>query len=284
MLAPESVIVRPLPASIEILPKQIPTSDQLRILLPVGTRVYLTDIGTTGTYAEMLVAARRLRDVGCIPVPHIAARRIKSLMALETHIGKIAEQAGVNDVLVIGGGATTPVGPYASTMDLLETGLLQRFGIKDIAVAGHPEGSPDFTEASALEALRHKKAFADQTGARLRIVTQFGFDLARVMAWADDLAKIGIDVPVHVGVAGPAKFATLIKYATLCGIGNSLSMLKRSAGDLLSLATGYSPESFVMPIEEHSSTLARPGISQMHVFPFGGLEKTSSWLRRRGSW
>jgi methylenetetrahydrofolate reductase (NADPH) len=108
----------------------------------------------------------------------------------------------VNDVLMIGGGFDTPVGPYASTMDILETGLLDRFGIKDIAVAGYPKGSPDFAEASAIEALRQKQAFTDQTGARLRIVTQFGFDPARAVAWAEDLAKIGIDVPVHIGVAG----------------------------------------------------------------------------------
>ncbi len=274
----------PLPASIEILPKQIPTSDQLRSLLPAGTRVYLTDIGTPGVNSEMLVAAQRLREVGCIAVPHLAARRIGSWEALEQRIGELAELAGVNNVLVVGGGITTPLGPYKSTMEILETGVLDRFGIKNVAVAGHPEGSPDFTAASAIEALRQKQAFAERTGTRLCIVTQFCFDPVRAMAWAADLAKIGIDLPVHIGVAGPAKFATLIKYATLCGVGNSLSMLTRSAGNILSLATGYSPETFVSPIEQELATLARPTISQMHIFPFGGLENASSWLRRRGSW
>ncbi len=284
MLAPESAVFSPLPASIEILPKQIPKGDELRSLLPAGTRVYLTDIGTVGTDPEMLVAARRLQDLGCIPVPHLAARRIKSREALETRIAELAEHAGVNDVLVIGGGIAAPVGPYASTIDILETGLLDRFGIRHVAVAGHPEGSPDFTEASAIGALRQKQAFAERTGARLRIVTQFGFDPIRALAWAADLATIGIHVPVHIGVAGPAKFATLIKYATLCGVGNSLSMLKRNAGNLMSIATGYTPETFVMPIEEQLAALAQPTISQMHIFPFGGLERASSWLRKRGSW
>lgn len=284
MLAPDTAIIRPLPASIEILPKQLPTSEQLGILLPAGTRVYLTDIGTAETDMEMLVAARRLEDVGCIPVPHLAARRVKSREALETRIGKLTEQAGVNDVLVIGGGVATPAGPYSSTVDLLETGVLDQFGIKEVAVAGHPEGSPDFTEAEAIEALRQKKAFSDRTGARLRIVTQFGFDPSRALTWAEGLAKIGVDVPVHIGVAGPAKLSTLIKYSTLCGVGNSLAMLKRSAGNIMSVATGYSPETFVMPIEEGLAALAQPVISQMHIFPFGGLEKASNWLRRRGSW
>jgi methylenetetrahydrofolate reductase (NADPH) len=284
MPAPQPAIARPLPASIEILPKQLPTSDQLRVLLPSGTRVYLTDIGGPGTDAEMLVAARRLQDIGCIPVPHLAARRIISREVLETRVGGLAEEAGVDDVLVIGGGVATPVGPYSSTMDILQTGLLDRYGIKDVAVAGHPEGRLDFTEARAIESLRQKQAFANRTGARLRVVTQFGFDPAHAMAWAEDLAKMGVDVPVHVGVAGPTKFPTLIKYATLCGVGNSLTMLKKSAGNLMSLATGYSPETFIMPIENELAALARTTISQLHIFPFGGLEKASSWLRRRGSW
>jgi methylenetetrahydrofolate reductase (NADPH) len=276
--------VCPLPASIEILPRQIPTSDQLRALLPSGTLVYLADVGAPRTNAEMLVAAQRLREVGCIPVPHVAARRIKSREALERRIKELTELAGVNNVLVVGGGLATPLGPYKSTMDIFETGIIDRFGIKDVSICGHPEGSPDFTEVSAIEALRQKQAFAERTGARLRIVTQFCFDPARALAWAASLAKVGVDLPVHIGVAGPAKFATLIRYATLCGVGNSLSMLTRSAGNIMSLATGYSPETFVLPIEKELATLARPTISQMHIFPFGSLENASSWLRRRGSW
>ena len=284
MLAPRTALVNPLPASIELLPNQIPTIEQLTNLLPAGTRVYLADIGRPGTDTEMLAAARRLRDVGCIPVPHLAARRVKSREDLKAHIGRLTELAGVSDVLVIGGGVAEPAGPYASTMELLETGLLDRFGIEDIAVAGHPEGCPHVSEASAIEALKKKQAFADRTGARLRIVTQFGFNAARAMAWVGGLEKIGVDIPVHIGVAGPTKLPTLIKYATLCGIGNSVAMLKSSAGAFVSLAIGYSPEAFVMLIEQELAAVARPAISQMHVFPFGGLEKSSSWLRDRGSW
>lgn len=284
MFAPEPVIDRPLPASIEILPRQIPARDELAALLPAGTRVYLTDIGGPNSEAEMLVAAERLNEIGCIPVPHLAARRIGSQQALARRLGQLVEYAGVDDVLVIGGGIAEPLGPYASAMDLLDTGILDRFGIKDIAVAGHPEGSPDFTETFAVDALRQKQAFADRTGARLRIVTQFGFDPARTTAWVEALAKNGVNAPVHIGVAGPAKVATLIKYARLCGVGNSLAMLQRSAGNLLSLTSGYSPEAFVGLVEEQLSSSARPATAQMHIFPFGGLELASNWLRQRGSW
>lgn len=274
----------PLSASIELLPKQIPTSDQLRALLPRGTHVYLADVGELRTNADMLIAAQRLKEAGCIAVPHLAARRIISHGALEKRIGELAELAGVESVLVVGGGVAAPFGPYECTMDILETGRLDQFGIRDIAVAGHPEGSPDFTEASAIEALRQKQAFSERTGARVHIVTQFGFDPARAVAWAESLTKIGVNFPVHIGVAGPAKFATLIKYAKLCGVGNSIAMLTRNFGNIRSLAAGYSPEALVSAIEKELENFAQPTISQMHVFPFGGLEDASSWLRKRGSW
>ncbi|MBN9333169.1 SAM-dependent methyltransferase [Devosia sp.] len=284
MLAPEPAIRLPLPASIEVLPRQIPAREQLATLLPAGTRVYLTDLGGSDTDAEMLVAARRLTDIGCKAVPHLAARRMASRQALERRVGRLAEEAGVDDLLVVGGGVPTPVGPYGSAMEILETGTLHRYGIKDIAVAGHPEGSPDIPDATAMDALRQKQALAQEAGLRLRIVTQFGFDPLRTLAWIDNLARIGIDIPVHVGVAGPAKLTTLTRYAALCGVGNSLSMLKRGAGSFWSLTTGYSPEAFVLPLEEQLAALARPAISQMHIFPFGGLETASNWLRQRGSW
>lgn len=284
MSGPERAIATPLSASIELLPKQVLETDQLARLLPQGTRVYLGDIGSSGTPAEMLIAARRLKDAGCLPVPHLAARRIESREALESRVGRLAEEAGVDDVLVIGGGVPRPRGPYADTMSLLETSVLDRFGIRDLAVAGHPEGSPDFSEEAALKYLEDKRVFADRTGARLRIVTQFGFDPMGVMAWVDHLASIGIDVPVHVGVAGPASVATLIKYAALCGVGNSVSMLKKATGNALSLATGHSPETFVSPLERSLASQPNQQIAQMHVYPFGGLERASRWLRERTSW
>ena len=275
---------RPLPASIEILPKQIATSDELARLMPRGARVYLTDIGSAGAETEMLTAARRLRDAGLVPVPHLAARRISSHGALKTRIGRLAEEAGVTDVLVIAGGVNPPLGPFSSSMDLLDTGLLDQFGIKDLAIAGHPEGSPDFPEAAAFEALQLKRQFAERTDARLRIVTQFGFDHEKALAWASGLKRVAAGVPIHIGVAGPAKITTLIKYGTLCGIGNSLSLLTKRAGGLLTLAAGYSPDDFVKPIENYQTKTNEPIISHIHVFPFGGLEKASAWLRRRGSW
>ncbi|WP_312858642.1 hypothetical protein [Rhizobium sp. G21] len=118
----------------------------------------------------------------------------------------------------------------------------------------------------------------------MRIVTQFGFDAKKFIAWADGLKAAGVDLPVHLGVAGPAKITTLIKYAAMCGVGNSISFLKKNAMSLTALATSHSPEDVVGPIEKHFLANPDSAIKQIHVFPFGGLKKSAEWLVERGSW
>lgn len=269
-------------ASIEVAPKQAIESDDLPGLFPSGTRVYITDIATTTD--DMVEAARRLRDLGYEPVPHFASRRLYTRAQLKDRIERLSGEAGVVDVLVIGGGLERQAGDFSSTMEVLETGFFDAHGISQIGVAGHPEGSPDFTEEVAIQALRLKKSFAERTSARMRIVTQFGFDAEKFVNWAEGLRAHGIDMPVHLGVAGPAKITTLIKYAAMCGVGNSVTFLKKNALALTALATNHSPETMVGPIERHILENPHSAIKQIHVFPFGGLKKSSEWLVQRGTW
>lgn len=197
-------------------------------LFPQGVRVYLTDTGAA-SQVRLVDAARHLRDLGYEPVPHLAARRIPSRVEFEEQVKRLAGEAGVSDVLVVGGGVERPAGPFASSMDMLSSGIFDRYGMNQIAIAGHPEGSPDFSEETAVAALRLKRDFAQRSDATMRIVTQFGFDAARFIAWAEGLVTSGIDLPVHIGVSGPAKITTLLKYAALCGVGNSIAYLKKNA-------------------------------------------------------
>jgi len=272
----------PLPASIEILPRQFKTME--RLPFPSGTRVYLTDIGTPDTETEMIAAAVGMAALGYDPVPHIAARRIVSREVLERRVEALVQEAGVSSMLLIGGGLERPSGPFESVMALLETGMFGRYGIRDIAIAGHPEGSPDFTAAVADAALMAKQAFAADHGIAMRIVTQFAFDPGAVLDWVAHIRKIGVYLPVHMGVAGPTGLTTLIKYAKMCGIGKSASLLARQSKRLMGLGAGYSPDTVVVPVEEAVRDGQLDEITQIHVFPFGGLEASAMWLTKRGSW
>ncbi|MEW5420817.1 methylenetetrahydrofolate reductase [Amorphus sp. 3PC139-8] len=272
-----------IPASIEVSSKQALDSGDLPGLFPPGTRVYVTDIGSDEPSA-LVKAARRVTDLGYTAVPHFAARRLSTRQAVETQIKSMTQDGGVRDILVIGGDLARPVGDYASSMDVLESGFLEKYGISHVGVAGHPEGSPNFAEQSALEALRMKKSFGERSGIEVRIVTQFGFDGRKQADWAETLLRHGIDLPIHLGVAGPAKISTLVKYAAACGVGNSIGFLKKNTRSIAALATSHSPEGVVGPIETHWLQDRETRIEQIHVFPFGGVKKAAQWLEHRGTW
>ncbi|MEM6665004.1 MAG: methylenetetrahydrofolate reductase [Pseudomonadota bacterium] len=227
-------------ATIEVSPKQVIDGKAPAGLFPAGTKVYLTDIGTHGI-SDLVAATRQLSDAGYDPVPHMPARRIASEFELQRRIGGFTQEGGVTDMLLIAGEAPMQMGPYDSVMTMLNMGHFDHYGVKSMGVAGHPEGNSAYP-AGTLEAVLSEKAdFAGRTNADMRIVTQFGFDAAATIRWAERLRISGIYLPVHVGVAGPAKITTLLKYAMMCGVGNSIEFLKKRGGALAALATSYSP-------------------------------------------
>lgn len=283
---PEKVVGFPLSTSVEMTPKQVLKAEHLATSLPFGTAIYLTDLGTDDADISVAAAAR-VRQLGFEPVPHIAVRRIQSHGQIDALLRRFVVEADVSDILVIGGGVDRPLGPFTSTIDFLQSGLCEKHSIRRIGVAGHPEGSPDIAPEEVERALKQKSAFAKSTAADLRVVTQFSFDAQAAIAWMESLTHAGFDLPIHLGVAGPAKITTLIKYAAMCGVGPSMNFLKKKSGMLTTLMTNYSPDAFVGPIEawhdqvqpsNHGGNLAG-----LHIFPFGGLELSSNWLKTRGT-
>lgn len=274
---------RYLKTSVEASSKQVLSTDGLDSLFPAGSWVYLTDVGTD-PLETIVAAAVRLRACGYVPVPHIPARRIKSRDALELRISRLTGEAGVDNVLVIAGEADAQMGPYAASNDILQSGILDQHGIRKIGIAGHPEGNSNIPAQDQYSVLLKKADFAHETDADMRIVTQFGFDADLFIQWADALPEFGIGLPVHMGMAGPAKMTTLIKYAAICGVGASMSFLRKRGSALATLATGFDPDPIMLKLEDHVSQNPYSPIRAAHVFPFGGLKKTANWLDETGRW
>ncbi|MEL6297532.1 MAG: methylenetetrahydrofolate reductase [Pseudomonadota bacterium] len=272
-----------LAASVEVTPRQIEKDPAVLELIPPATRTYLVDLGTMQD-GEWAAVTKSLTRAGLEPVPHLAARRLKSAAALESRLSAMVSEAGIRDVLLIAGGAGAPEGPFGSTMDVLETGLLDRYGIRRMAVAGHPEGSPDISDAAIEAAIKWKSEFAERTDADMRITTQFSFDAHAAIRWAEALKRGGVTLPIHIGVAGPASIKSLLKYSAMCGVRASSAFAFKRGAQIASLLTSYSPEPFVGPIEQHVADTADANVQQLHVFPFGGIAETRRWLVERGTW
>jgi methylenetetrahydrofolate reductase (NADPH) len=163
----------------------------------------------------------------------------------------------------------------------METGLFDQKGFRRLHVAGHPEGNSDIDpnggDANVMQALGWKQAFAERTDAEMAIATQFCFEAKPVIEWADRLRAAGVDLPIHIGVAGPAKLQTLIKFALTCGVGPSLRVLQRRAADVTKLMLPFTPEDILTDLAAHKAANPDFNIEAVHFFPLGGITKTGEF-------
>ncbi|HEY9039080.1 MAG TPA: methylenetetrahydrofolate reductase [Roseovarius sp.] len=266
--------------SIEVMPRTAEKVGDFRELLPEGTRVYIAHIEGT-PIEDMVATARRLADQGYSPMPHFPARIIKDRSTLADWIARYQGEAGVDQALVLAGGVAQPYGDYHSSMQLLESGEFGKAGFKHLHVAGHPEGNRDIDPSGGMEnvtaALRWKQAFSETSDAEMALTTQFAFDAAPIIAWADSLKAGGIDLPIHIGVAGPAKLQTLIKFAIACGVGPSLKVLQKRAMDVTKLLLPYEPTDIIADLAAHKAAHPDFNVTRVHFFPLGGITANATW-------
>lgn len=271
--------------SIEVNPSDSQALEAAHRRLSPGTEVFLTWISGTNPM-DMVAAASKLRRAGLFPVPHVAARHLESSAQLKQLAARLAGEAGVDRILVIGGDRAEHAGPYGSSLAVIETGIFQKMGITRIAIAGFPEGNPNIPQLALEEALRDKVNFASRTGLQLSIVTQFCFTAWPIVAWLRRIRAQGIDSPVRLGLAGPASVATLARYATRCGIGNSLHVLIEHPS-FARLLSEKGPEPIMRDIAAYAGSekdgRLQLGIVGLHFFVFGGLGKTVDWINARQS-
>ena len=223
--------------------------------LPKVKDVYITML-PGNNFKDVANKAKELVQSGFNAVPHFPARSIKNLNELKEYVS-MCKDFGVKQALVIGGSAE-PVGNYHCSLQLLETGLFK--GMK-IGIAGHPEGSPDISDSNLEKAMEDKKPFADY------IVTQW---LLNPEPITEFISKQNL--PVHVGITGPLKLTSLIKFANIVGAKNSLNFLKSNASKALDLLKPSDPNDLITKLKNSTSNF--------HIYTFGGLKETNAWLTK----
>jgi len=267
--------------SIEVVPNSAAKIESFKEILPTNTRVYIAHLETE-SIATMVATAKRINEEGFNVMPHIPARIIKNQIMLNDWISMYQNEAGVDEALLLAGGSTKPVGDYDSSIQLIESGLFDKAGFKRLHIAGHPEGSKDIDPDGGIknvsEALSWKQEFSNRTDAIMAIATQFCFDADVVNKWAKNIKEDGIDIPIHIGIAGPAKLQTLLKFSVECGIGASMKILTKRAKDLTKLLLPYKPTQMLNDLSEYKSKDPTLNIEQVHFFPIGGIKQTTDWL------
>lgn len=263
------------PFSIEATRPKPADAEALRALAPAGTAVYLSAIPTR-PLSEIAEAAKLVRAAGFEPVPHLAARSIPSVQALDDLLARVTREAGVRRVLVIGGDTDPAAGPFHGSIEVIESGLLSRHGITEIGVAGHPDGHPRLGDHLLDRIILAKAEAAQGMGLRLHIVTQFCFDAAPVLKWLARIRELGIDTPVRVGLAGPTSLTALMGYARRCGVRASTGALARNAGLVKNMLGGTAPDAILRALAEANRDGALGDVAP-HFFSFGGVPATVRW-------
>ncbi|MDA8803455.1 methylenetetrahydrofolate reductase [Amylibacter sp.] len=271
--------------SIEVMPRTAAKIESFKELLPQNTRIYIAHIEGTPIH-EMVDTAKLLSQEGYNVMPHFPARIIENKKVLIDWINRYKNEAGVKDALLLAGGVNHPYGDFHSSMDLLDSGEFDKAGFTNLHVAGHPEGNIDIDQDGSTKnvdsAISWKQEFSKRTDAKMAMATQFCFESGPVIEWADRMASIGVDIPIHIGVAGPAKLQTMIKFSMACGVGASLRVLKRRAKDVTKLLLPFKPDQFLTELAEHKSLNPDFLITNVHFFPLGGIKTNANWTIENG--
>ncbi|MFV0375049.1 methylenetetrahydrofolate reductase [Microbacterium sp.] len=256
--------------------KDVPGLLEAAHAIPPGTKINVTFLGNEDL--EMRVSASKaVKDAGFVPVPHISARRLGSQAQLEEFLAALQEVGATDSVFAVGGDPAEPEGPYPDSFSVIESGLLQKYGVKEVSIAGYPEGHPDISNDVLWDHLERKSASLKDQGLDAVILTQFAFDTDPVMAWIDGVRARGIQTQIRIGTPGPAGIKRLISFARRFGVGANAMIVKKYGFSLTNLMGTAGPDRFVTDLSGLLSADEASGDVKLHMYTFGGLLATAEW-------
>jgi len=262
--------------SLEATPAEINAGAGFLERLAPGTQVYLPFL-PGNRRRDTVAACRTLQAHGLHPVPHLAARAMADAARLADWLAPLGE-AGVDSLLLIAGDADRPAGFYRDTLDVLESGLLCKYGFRRLGFAAHPEGHRVASAAELQRALAEKRRYAEATGTAIWLVSQFTFNPLPVVAWLQRLRACDRHLPVRIGVAGPTRLSRLLRYALRCGVVPSAQVFGRGPRAALKLLGSWSPADMLNTLGQQLPESAWTSPTAIHVFPFGGAGETIDLL------
>jgi methylenetetrahydrofolate reductase (NADPH) len=278
IIAPDALALRSLleDFSLEMTGKDVRNLEAARSTIPQGTRVNVTFLGNEDLDIR-LAAAEAVKRCGFVPVPHISARRLASEGALQSFLAALQRVDASANVFVVGGDPAKPAGPYEDALGVIRTGLLPAHGVRQVGITGYPEGHPDIDAPALWSSLEAKAAQIEAAGLAGTIITQLGFDADPVLAWAEEVRRRGIDLPIRVGVPGPAGIRRLLGFAARVGVQTGAGMAKKYGFSITNLTGTAGPGRFIRALADGYDA-DRHGALGLHFYTFGGIGATSEWV------
>jgi methylenetetrahydrofolate reductase (NADPH) len=239
-------------------------------VLPHGAWVAITcspskPVEATLELAEQL-DSRRFRLI-----PHIAARMVRDRSHLKDILARLDEMQ-IHSVFVPGGDKETPLGDYASALDLLRDMAELGHRIPDVGVTAYPEGHPTINDKTLAEALLAKQSLATY------FVTQMCFDAGLILRWLADMRARGLTLQAWLGLPGVAERGKLLATSLRIGVGDSARFITkqpRLAARLMAQKV-YRPDDLLLDL---APWLDDPvlHIDGFHLYSFNLVEDTENW-------
>ena len=262
--------------SMEMTGKDVTKVENAASVIPPGTRINVTFLENEDL-AMRVAAAAAVKRLGFTPVPHISARRLKSQEMLEEFLTGLRDVGATENVFSVGGDPAVPLGPYEDSLALIESGVLQQYGVKHVSIGGYPDGHPDIATDVLWSALEKKAAALSRLNLPGAVITQVDFDVDRVLAWVAEVREHGVDLPIRVGVPGPASVKLLLGFAGRLGISTSTTIAKKYGLSVTNLLTKAGPENFIRDLRAGLDP-GRHGVVKLHFYTFGGFKTTAEWI------
>lgn len=268
-----------LPYTLEITGKAIEDIVAAQHVIPQGTAINIAFLGNEN-HAQRIHAAKTIRDCGFEPVPIISSRRLLSVEDRDQLLSSLIKEAAPKRFLLVGGDPAQPAGPFQDSLSLLNSKIVESFGIRHVAITGYPEGHPKIDQQELWRCLKWKLDYVRQAECSVEITTQFGFDAQAVVRWIERLRSEGIDTPVRVGIPGPADAAKLLRFAKQFGVVASASIMRRYGLSLANLMRRSVADRYW---EDLNALLLKQDLGQVyfHLYPFGGVAESVTWMNEQ---
>jgi methylenetetrahydrofolate reductase (NADPH) len=249
------------------------TVEQVVEHVPLEVKLTVTASPSKGMDAT-LDLTEDLAGRGYEVVPHLSARLVRD----EGHLTEILARVfamGLQEVFVVAGDAREPAGKFADSLALLRTMAAVKGDLREIGVTGYPESHPFIDDDLTIQAMWDKRQYATY------IVSNLCFDPRLIGKWVARVRRRGVELPVHVGMAGVADPTKLLRISSRIGVGESTRFLRAHTNWFLRMVKpgGYSSDRFLAGLRPD---LAAPGrrIAGLHVFTFNEIQATEEWRRR----
>ncbi len=207
-------------------------------------------------------------------VPHVAARQVRDRAHLVDIVQQFDDQ-GVEAMFVPGGDIASPLGDYDSAVSLLRdlADIGHRFN--HVGVAAYPEGHPGISDEDLFYALQAKQSLATY------MVTQMCFDADTLLKWLVEMRRLGITLPVSLGLPGVMDRMKLFRTSLRIGVGQSAKFLRKQGGlaSTLIRSPHYQPDELVVALREAIEDPAM-NVQGFYLFSFNQIAATVNWQQQ----